>query len=207
MAVYNKNRHKVGTKQHSGGARSASQPKIYEQYFDSPAAASTTGVHAAITDTGAAQTITTSITSPTIPRNISATAGGVAGDIKAISVTVTGTDYYGATQTEAIGPFTVNNAGTVYGSKAFATVTSIALPKHDGTGATTSIGWSDKLGLDMKMKYPRICYELEDDAVVGTAGTVVGYSTGTPNGTYDPNSACDGSKTFRVGIAYFDDEL
>jgi hypothetical protein len=38
-------------------------------------AASNTGVHAAVTDTGGAQTVKTSITSPDVPRNITATAG------------------------------------------------------------------------------------------------------------------------------------
>lgn len=105
------------------------------------------GVHAAVTDTGSPQTITTGITNPPYPRNITATAGGTAGDIKAVQVVVTGTNYLDAVITETLPAFTVDTAGIVSGAKAFKTVTSYALPAHDGTGATTALGFGDILGL------------------------------------------------------------
>lgn len=100
-------------------------------------------VHAAVTDTGVPQTITAGITSPDRPRRITATAGGTATDIKAITVTIVGTDEAGAVLTEVLPAFTVNTAGTVTGVLKFRTVTSFTLPAHDGTGATTSIGAAD----------------------------------------------------------------
>lgn len=103
--------------------------------------------HAAVTDTGADQTITTAITDPTCPRNVTATAGGTATDVKAVQVIVTGTNAFGEVISETLPAFTVNSTGSVTGSKAFATVTSILLPAHDGTGATTSVGYGAKLGL------------------------------------------------------------
>ena len=64
----------------------------------SPALGATTAVHAAtaVLASGGPQVITTGITSPAVPRNVTATAGGTAGDIKAVQVTVTGTNMAGA---------------------------------------------------------------------------------------------------------------
>lgn len=125
------------------GARNAS----FNRSLGSPAVGATTAVHAAVTDNGAPQVVTTGITNPAVPRNVTATSGGTAGDIKAIAVTVTGTNVEGVTITETLPVFTENNATTVVGSKAFATVTSISIPAHDGTGATTAVGTGAKLGL------------------------------------------------------------
>jgi hypothetical protein len=114
----------------------------------SPALGTTPAVHAAVTDAGSPVTVTTGITSPPTARNVTATAGGIPGDIKAIAVTVTGTDVDDGALVEVLPVFTVDTPGTVVGSKAFKTVTSIAIPAHDGTGATTAIGTGAKLGLD-----------------------------------------------------------
>src|SRR4051812_29897479 len=73
--------------------------------------ASTTGIHAAVTDNGAQQVITTGITQPSAPRNITATAGGTAGDIKAVQVVVTGTNVAGEVISETLPAFTVDTAG------------------------------------------------------------------------------------------------
>jgi hypothetical protein len=117
----------------------------------SPALGTTTAVHAAVTDTGAPVVVTTAITNPPTPRNVTATAGGTAGDIKAIAVTVAGTNAQGEAISEVLPVFTVDTAGTVVGSKAFATVTSITIPAHDGTGATTAVGLGAKLGLPVRL--------------------------------------------------------
>lgn len=128
-----------------------SRRERFQQSLGSPALGTTTAVHAAVTDTGAPVTVTTGITQPDVPRNLTATAGGTAADIKAIQVTVTGTDAEGNVISEALPAFTVDTAGTVVGSKAFATVTSIAIPAHDGTGATTAVGRGAKLGLGVRL--------------------------------------------------------
>jgi len=64
--------------------------------------ASTTGIHAAVTDNGAEQVVTTGITNPSVPRNVTATSGGTAGDIKAIQVIVAGTNYADEAITETL---------------------------------------------------------------------------------------------------------
>lgn len=158
------------------------------------AAASTTGVHAAVTDTGSQQVVTTGITNPPCPRNVTATAGGTATDIKAIQVIIAGTNELDEAITETLPAFTVDTAGTVLGSKAFKTVTSITIPAHDGTGATTAIGFGDKLGLP---------YYLPDGNTVlqtalggtkeGTAPTVVADADEIEKNTCDLNSALNGT--------------
>jgi len=157
-------------------------------------AASTTGIHAAVTDTGAAQTVSTSITDPAVPRNITATAGGTAGDIKAIQVIIYGTDYSGSSISETLTAFTENTAGTVQGAKAFATVDSVTIPAHDGTGATTAIGWGDKLGLPYKLSHNTVFKTYLGNTLEGTVPTVTVSATVLPNNTVDLNSALDGSK-------------
>lgn len=124
---------------------------VQSQAVGEPAAGSATAVHAAVTDTGVPQTVTTGITNPDVARNVTATAGGTAGDIKAISVTVTGTDIHGGVISETLPAFTADSTGSVIGSKAFRTITSIAIPAHDGTGATTAIGTGAKLGLNTRL--------------------------------------------------------
>lgn len=114
-------------------------------------------------------------------------------------LTVTGVDYYGNVVVEK------SASGTsLTGVKAFKTITSIAVSANV-TGLT--VGTGDVLGFPVRVPAAgRIIKELEDGAAA-TAGTVVGglaldtESTATSadvRGTYDPNSACDGSKGFIV---------
>ncbi|MGE3798393.1 MAG: hypothetical protein AB7G88_11185, partial [Thermomicrobiales bacterium] len=78
-------------------------------------AANTNGVHAAHTDDGAPEVLTTGITNPPCPRNITATAGGTAGDIKAIQVLIEGTNFLDEAISETLPAFSVDTAGTVQG--------------------------------------------------------------------------------------------
>lgn len=156
-------------------------------------AASATGVHAAVTDTGVAQTVTTGITNPGVPRNISATSGGVAGDIKDVQVIITGTDMEDAVITETLPVFTENSATTVVGSKAFKTVTSIYLPVHDGTGATVSIGWGDKIGLPFKKAVHFSLGEFLNNVKESTAATFAASATVLSSNTMDLHSALNGT--------------
>ena len=157
-------------------------------------AALATGVHAAVTDNGAQQEITTGITNPGVPRNITATAGGTAGDIKAITVTIEGTNILDEAISEVLPVFTVDTGGTVVGSKAFKTVTKITIPAHDGTGATTAIGWGDKLGLPyMEEEIPCIAAFL-NSVLESTAATITASLTAIESNTIDLNSALDATK-------------
>ncbi len=111
-------------------------------------AASANGIHLAnATSATLLTTITTGITNPLVPRNITATAGGTAADIKAVQVAITGTNYNDEAITETLPAFTVDTAGIVSGVKAFKSVTKIEIPAMDGAGATVAIGFGNILGL------------------------------------------------------------
>lgn len=151
--------------------------------------ASTTGIKAAVTDNGAQQVITTGITQPSVPRNITATAGGIATDIKAIQVIIAGTDYAGAAISETLPAFTLDTAGSVTGSKAFKTVTSITIPAHDGVGATTAIGFGEKLGLPHKLPYNTVLFAAFDNTKEATPPTVAVSASVLADNTVDLNTA------------------
>lgn len=160
-------------------------------------AAIATGETAAVSFTGgqtaAAQTVSTGFTQPSVPRNVSATADGTAADIKAVQVVVTGTDYAGATITETLPAFTENTAGTVLGSKAFASITSVSLPAHDGTGATTAIGFGEKLGLPHKLAHDTVIAAYLNNVLEGTAPTVAVDADNISGNTIDLASSLAGT--------------
>ncbi len=162
--------------------------------------ASTTGIHAAVTDTGAQQVVTTGITQPSVARNITATAGGTNTDVKAIQVIIAGTDIAGNAITETLPAFTVDTLGSVVGVKAFKTITSITIPAHDGTGATTAIGFGEKLGLPHVMPNNRVLWAFLNNVREATAPTVVVHATDVAQNTVDLNSSLNSSV---VDIVYF----
>jgi len=170
--------------------------RSYVAHFQVPAAnaiaASTTGVHAAVIDTGVQQVITTNINSPAVPRAITVTAGGTAADIKAIQVVVEGTNYADEVITETLPAFTVDTPGTVTGTKAFKTVTKITIPAHDGTGATTAIGFSEVLGLPYKLAHNTVLAAYADNVKESTAPTVTVSATALESNTIDLNTALSG---------------
>ena len=156
------------------------------------AAGSAAGVHAAVTSTGSPLVVTTVITNPPCARNITATAGGTAGDIKPIQVTIKGTNKNGDAITEVLPVFTENTAGSVVGAKAFCTITEIDIPTHDGNGATTSIGFGELIGLPYKLDKKRVLVTL-NDGVVDTAPALTIDSTYLELNTVDFNGSLDGS--------------
>ena len=155
---------------------------------------STTGIHAAVTDTAVQVVVTTGITQPSVPRNVTATSGGTAGDIKAIQVIVAGTNFAGEAITETLPVFTADSATTVVGSKAFKTVTSITIPAHDGTGATTAVGFGEKLGLPDKLPANTVLMASLAGVREGTAPTVAVSASALESNTVDLDSALNSSE-------------
>ena len=166
---------------------------VASQTIGLPAAASNTAVHAAVTDTGVDQNVTTGLTNPDVPRNVTATAGGTAGDIKAIQVVVHGTDINDQVISETLPAFTVNSTGTVVGSKAFKTVTSVDIPAHDGTGATTAIGTGTKLGLNTRLSRNSTVAAFLGRVRETTAPTVVFDATNVSGNTVTLAGTLNGS--------------
>lgn len=141
------------------GKIAGSESRVYGLDLGSPAVGAVANVHAAVTDNGSEQTITTGLTNPPTPRVLTVSAAGTANDIKAIQVTINGTDEFDEALTEVMPAFTVNTAGTKTGVKVFKTVTSVVIPAHDGNGATTAVGLGNTLGLGVL---------LTRDTVLGT---------------------------------------
>lgn len=113
--------------------------------------------------------------------------------------TVTGYDEYGVKVVEQSGSGT-----SMAGKKAFVRVTDVKFSANV-TGAT--VGTGDVLGLPMFLGGTgSVINELQDGADA-TAGTIVAgvnalatATTGDVRGTYDPNAACDGSKSFQLDV-------
>ncbi len=160
----------------------------------SATAANTTGILAAVADTGAEQVIAAGFTQPSVPRNITATAGGTAADIKAIQVTIEGTNYADEIITETLPAFTVDTAGTVTGNKAFKTVTKVTIPAHDGNGATTAIGFGEKLGIPYKMAHNTVLFAFRNHTKEGTAPAVTFDVANIEGNTFDLNSVLNGTQ-------------
>lgn len=174
---------------------------VASRTLGSPAAADTDIIHAAVTDTGEEQTVTTGFTAPDVPRCVTATAGGTAADIADVQVIVHGTNAEGVAISETLPAFTENSAGTVTGSKAFRTVTSVVLPAHDGTAATTSIGTGEKVGLGHRLARNTILAAYLGGAKEGTPPTVAVSASAIESNTVDLNSALNGTE---VIVDYYD---
>lgn len=158
-----------------------------------PAKGATEDVVEAVEDEGESQAITgEAITQPDVPRVLTVTAGGEANDIKAIKVKVEGTDAAGEAITEEIGPFTVNEAGTKTGKKAFATITKVTIPAHDGEEATTAVGLGQAIGLGFKLSRNSVVAAFLGGVKEGTAPTVVVSSTVLSENVATLNSELDG---------------
>ena len=156
-------------------------------------AASNNGVHAAVQDNGALQTISTGIGALPCPRNIRAVPGGTAGDIKAVSITVYG-KRNGVSISEVLPAFTADSTNAVEGNKIFDSVDYYTQPAMDGTGATVSLGWGEKLGLPLKLERNTVLMAFKGDTREGTAPTVAVSATALESNSVDLNSALDGNK-------------
>lgn len=120
--------------------------QIQTDNYGSPALGTATAVHAAVADTGSTITITTAITNPAVPRNVTATPSGTTANVTAVQCIVTGTNYLDQVITETLPAFSAGAATAVTGVKAFKTVTSISQPAC-GASVSISYGTGAKLGM------------------------------------------------------------
>ncbi len=175
------------------GKIAGSESRVFDLDLGSPALGGVADVLAAVTDDGTEQTITTGFTDPPTPRVLTATSAGTAGDIGAIQVTVNGTDEFDEVLQEVMPVFTVDTATTVTGSKVFKTITSVVIPAHDGTGATTSFGLGDTLGLGVLLTRNSVLATFFNGVLESTLPTVNFNSTDIESNSILLNSALDGS--------------
>jgi hypothetical protein len=107
---------------------------------------------------------------------------------------------------EKISVSATGTAKTAAGLKAFKYIRSIAIASaSDSTGNTINVGFGDVLGLHVALPQKGLVVREMEDGAAPTAGTLVAAvrstaaaTTGDVRGTYDPNSACDGSKAFEL---------
>lgn len=119
------------------------------------------------------------------------------------TITVTGTDFYGQAQTEAL---TANGTTTVSGKKGFLTITNVAVSA--ALTGNLSVGNADVFGLPYKVTDAG--YLLRTGwagAVADNAGTFVAADTTTPSattgdvrGTFSPTTAANGSRRLVLAI-------
>jgi hypothetical protein len=193
----------------------ASQPGVYMSpmfvYDIVPVALSATAVAAAqavaaagnLTINGASAS--SGVATLDVPRCVSIVSTN-AGDTTQVA-TVTGTDAYGLSMSEAI---TFNGVTTVAGQKAFKTVTRVAISAAlTGNG---SVGSTDVFGLPYRANTRNYVLTAWNGAFV-TTGTFAGAdataattTTDDVRGTYLVPDASNGTKRLTLWISIFDDD-
>lgn len=138
-----------------------------------------------------------------VPRAVSVTTG--VGVPTQRNFTVNGFDIYGQNMTEQI-TSSASQTTTVNGKKAFSVITSITV--SGATSVAITMGTSDVLGIPVRVTNAGYIASVKwDNTLAQDTGTLVNAdaatataTTGDVRGTYDPSSACDGSKRLVVGI-------
>jgi hypothetical protein len=118
-------------------------------------AKATGGLRAAITDNGSVRTyLEADLVQPPYPRVLSATYAGTNTDIKGgHQVYYEGFDMADKFISDYTAVAVADTVGTKEGTLVFKKVTKAVVPAHDGTGATTALGWTDKIGVPLKMTH------------------------------------------------------
>jgi hypothetical protein len=183
----------------------------YTETHKKVSAATSNAVLAATATVVAGRTITSGITNPDVPRNLTITTGGTTANIAAGSVVIYGTNIEGKPISEN---FTMadNLNGSVTGNKAFKTVTSVVFPAADGTAATISVGTGAKLGLNHRLVPDKSSIVvIQDTAIDGTAPALQSApSASSINGdqlelnTITPATTPDGSTFLTIVYWYHD---
>jgi hypothetical protein len=151
-----------------------------------------TAVHAAVSDTGAQQVITTAITNPDVARTILLTPGGTTANVTAVSCIITGTDINGNALTETAPAFSAGAATTKTTVNAFATVTSITQPAI-GTSVTVAYGTTAQLGLPWNLTRNTVIAAYLGGTKEGTPPTVTTHATDVSKTLVQLSSALNAS--------------
>lgn len=179
----------------------------YTQSHKKIAAGTATAVLAATATSQSAQTITTGITNPDVPRGLTVVVGGTASSVADGRVVVTGFNSEGKVLTEVFR--TLNNTtGTLTGVNAFARVTSVFIDPMLGVSATISVGTQNALGVKHRLfPFNTTVKVYTNTTAYGTitlqsAPTVVADNTYLEKNLVTPNSVPDGTKQFIICYTY-----
>lgn len=140
------------------------------------------------------------------PRNIILTTAGLDADFGTANVVVTGKDVNDHVITETLQITAGTNPGVVTGVKAFAKVTSVAVPvMGTHTNGTLKVGFGDLIGLSKKLKtragLTTVLMEIEAGVKVAT-GTYADATVGLPNGTYLAANTPDAARDYCLYYEY-----
>lgn len=172
-----------------------SQALMEHYVWASPVLGSTTlMLGAQALSTNAATSFSSFSAQPDFPRNVVITPGGSTNSIAAGTAVVTGTNIYGKVISENFA-LTNNQTSATTGSKAFASVTSVAIPATDGASAQISVGVGQKLGVPRCLNNAgEYAFSEFNGAYETTRGTMAVNSTTVESNTFAPNGTMDGSK-------------
>lgn len=183
----------------------------YTELRKKAAAGTTTAILAATAGASTPQTITTNITQPDLPRVISLTIGGSAAGVQSSSILVNGMNFEGKPITETFN-VPAGTTGTINGTKAFRTITSVVIPAQVGTSATFAIGTLNIFGTKHRLFKNNTTVKVYHATGVGVSGytglTLQGVPTVTASGkdlelnTVQPLTAPDGTKFFIIAYVF-----
>lgn len=173
------------------------------------ASASTTAVMAATSAATSIVTVTSGLTDPDVPRNLTVTPGGTTADIRDSIVRVNGTNIEGKPISEDF-RFADQTSSAVTGAKAFRTITSVVIGQQGSANPTFSVGTGNKLGVNHRLFNQNTTVKVyTSSAVYGAltlqnAPTVVSNEDRLENNTVQPATTPNGSLIFNI-YYYFDD--
>lgn len=176
------------------------------------AAGTTTAVLAATAGSAsAAQTVTTGITDPDVPRALSVTVGGTSGHVLDGDVVVVGRNVEGKVITARF-TLTAGATGTINGTIAFKSVTSVYIPQMAGSGATFAVGTRNVLGINHRLFNQNTTVKVYSATAVGVSGyttltlqaqpTVVASEAEVERNTVAPATTPDGSTFYIIAYAF-----
>ncbi len=177
----------------------ATQSMLEHRSIDNAIVASTNYIKASFAGATAATAIsyTTFNNQPDVPRALTITPGSTTSAVEACTITVTGTNIFGATITEDF-VFADNASTATVGTKAFKTVSSVAFPADCEAGsfdASWIVGVADVLGLHRCMDNAGdVGWVVFDGSYEATRPTVVAHASHVHSNTIDINGTLNGAK-------------
>jgi hypothetical protein len=134
------------------------------------------------------------------PRNVVITGTtGVGEALDGGTAVVIGEDVDGTLRTEnfTLGAIGASTSDVATGVTAFKRIVSVTMPADaSGSPGDYEIGFGVKIGLSRKMEQGALLKEFTDNAVPGTAATVVLSGTSEPNGTVQFDTAPNGTHDY-----------
>lgn len=179
----------------------------YTETSKKVSAGTTTAVLAATNIAAAGATVVDGITQPDVPRALSLTVGGTAASVQGSGITVTGTNIEGKVLTEVFIP-TTGATGTINGTKAFKTVTSVTVPAQVGSGVTVAVGTRNILGINHRLFNQNTTVKvfaattLNGALTMQAQPTVVASEAELERNTVAPATTPDGTTFYIIAYAY-----